>query len=249
MPKKVSAIIPAYNEETTIAGVVKTCLKAPEIEEVIVVNDGSTDKTAENVRQIKSQRIKIIELTENQGKGAAIAEGVKKAKNEILLFLDADLINLEPYHLSSIISPVLKANVDMVIGDALAHFKPTLQLISPPLLWYFSGQRCLKKRFILKHLQKIKKSQYGLEILLNEIFKNKRVVVVPLFSAKTLHLVKEKKWTDWKASYVKEVFQLAQGVIKNKSKEYQKRFNKALVKTLASYFKTSIKKVRKFLEE
>ncbi|MGB9911716.1 MAG: glycosyltransferase family 2 protein [Microgenomates group bacterium] len=247
--KKVSVIIPAYNEETTIAGVVTTCLKTPEVAEIIVVSDGSTDQTVNEVKKIKSKKIKIIEFPENRGKGAAIAEGVLNAKKEILLFLDADLINLQPHHLSSLIWPVINDQVDMTIADLNSSFKPTLQFISPPLLWYFSGQRCLKKKFILKYLKKIEKSQYAIEILLNEIFKNKRVVVIPFYSSKPLHLLKHKKWKDWKASYAKEVFQLAQGVIKNKSKEYQKKFNRLLIKTLASYFKTSIKKIRQFLEE
>jgi len=246
---KVSCIIPAYNEESTIKGVVKTCLKTPEIGEIIVVSDGSTDKTVDRVRQIKSKKIKIIELGKNYGKGFAVVQGIKAAKNESLLFLDADLINLKPHHLSSLIWPVISNKVDMTVGDWTSSFRPKLQFIPTPLLWYFSGQRCLKKRFILPYLGKIEKSQYAIEIFLNQIFKNKRVVVIPFISTKTLHIVKEKKWNDWKVSYVREVFQLAQGVIKNKSQAYKERFQKELIKNLASYFKTTAKKIRQFLEE
>lgn len=248
MPEKVSVIIPAYNEETTIVGVVKTCLKTPEIDEVIVVSDGSTDQTAEKARRLKSKKVKVIELPKNQGKGAAIAEGVKAAKNEILLFLDADLVNLFPHHLSSLIWPVINNQAEMTIGDLDPSFKITPQIISRFLLW-FSGQRCLKKKLILRHLERIKKSQYGVEVLLNEIFKNKKVVVIPLISEKTLYVLKPKKWKNWKASYAKEVFQIAQVVIKNKSREYQKKFNRLLIRGLASYLKTNIKKIRQILEE
>jgi len=246
---KVSCIIPAYNEESTIAGVVKTCLKAPEIGEIIVVSDGSTDKTADRIRQIKSKKIKIIDLPENHGKGFAIVQGVKAAKNETLLFLDADLINLEPHHLSSLIWPVTEGRTDMTIGDLTTGVKTDFKLFSFPPLWYFSGQRCLKKSFISRHLGKIEKSQYGIEIIINEIFKNKRVVIIPLISLKPLHLAKEKKWNDWKVSYVKEVFQLAQGVIKNKNQKHKEKFQKELIKNLASYFKTTAKKISQFLEE
>jgi len=246
---KVSCIIPAYNEELTIAGVVKTCLETPEIGEIIVVSDGSTDKTVDRVRQIKSKKLKIIELPENHGKGFAVAQGVGVAKNETLLFLDADLVNLEPHHLSSLIWPVINNRADMTIGDLVARTKTDFKLFSFPSLWYFSGQRCLKKSFIFRHLGKIKKSQYTIEIILNEIFKNKRVAIIPLISLKPLHLAKEKKWNDWKVSYAREVFQLAQGVIKNKSQTYKEKFQKELIKNLASYFKTTAKKIRQFLEE
>ena len=246
---KVSCIIPAYNEESTIAGVVKTCLKTPEIGEIIVVSDGSTDKTVDSVRQIKSKKIKIIDLPENHGKGFAVAEGVEKAKYENLLFLDADLVNLKPYHLSSLIWPVINNQADMTIGDWEAKFKTEFKFFTSPVMWYFSGQRCLKKKFIIGQLAGIKKSQYGVEMTLNEIFKNKRVVVIPLISQKSLHVVKEKKWKDWKVSYIKEGFQIAQNLIKNKSESYKKKFKEELIKIFASYFQTTSKKIRQILEE
>lgn len=243
MNPKVSAIIPAYNEETTVAGVVKVCLKVPEIEEVIVVNDGSTDQTAQKVQQIKSKKVKIVNLAENQGKGAAIAEGIKGAKNEVLLFLDADLINLEPHHISSLIWPVITDRADMSVhvwsSNSLSFFYP----------WQLNGQRCLKVKFIKKFLKEIANSKYGVEIILNEIFKNKRIVVVPLVSSKPLHVLKLQKNEDWLRGYIKEVFQISKVFLKNKSKNYKEKFKKEFIKTLASYFKTSIKKIRQILEE
>ena len=167
---KVSCIIPAYNEESTIAGVVKTCLKTPEIGEIIVVSDGSTDTTVDRVRQIKSKKIKIINLPENHGKGFAVAQGIKEAKNEFLLFLDADLINLEPHHLSSLIWPVINNRADMTVA-IWGSFSPNV-LYS----WQLNGQRCLEAKFIKRFLKELSSSKYGLEILLNEIFKNKRRV-------------------------------------------------------------------------
>jgi hypothetical protein len=113
-----------------------------------------------------------------------LPKGVKAAKNEILLFGDADLINLKPHHLSSLIWPLARDRAGMSIGDWSSGFRPQLNLITSPLLWYFSGQRCLKKKFIFPYLKKIAKSEYGIEIILNEIFKSKRVVVVPWVSNK-----------------------------------------------------------------
>jgi len=240
---KVSCIIPAYNEESTIAGVVKTCLKTPEIEEIIVVSDGSTDKTVDRVRQIKSKKLKIIELPENHGKGFAIAQGVRAAKNEILLFLDADLINLEPHHLSSLIWPVINDQADMTIA-VWGSFSPNV-LYS----WQLNGQRCLKVKFIKRFLKELSSSKYGLEILLNEIFKNKRRIAVPLIFPKQPHILKHQKDENWIRNYIKEAFQITKTFIKTKTKESQKKIKEELIKNFASYFQTTSKKIHQFLEE
>jgi len=241
--EKVSCIIPAYNEESTIAGVVKTCLKTPEIDEIIVVSDGSTDKTAERVRQIKSKKIKIIDLPENHGKGFAVVQGIKAAKNETLLFLDADLINLKPHHLSSLIWPIINNQADMAIA-VWGSFSPNV-LYS----WQLNGQRCLKSKFIKRFLKDLASSKYGLEILLNEIFKNKRRVAVPLIFSKHPHILKHQKDENWIKNYIKESFQVAKAFIKTKTKGSQKKIKEELIKNFASYFHLTTKKIRKFLEE
>ena len=91
---KVSAIVPGFNEEKTISKVVDCLLKSPEIKEVIAINDGSTDKTLTILKRFKSQ-IKLIDLKKNQGKGYALTAGINQAKNEVLMFMDADLVNLK----------------------------------------------------------------------------------------------------------------------------------------------------------
>ncbi|MGB9706979.1 MAG: glycosyltransferase family 2 protein [Microgenomates group bacterium] len=241
--EKVTCIIPAYNEESTIAGVVKTCLETPEIGEVIVVSDGSTDKTVEKVQKIKSKKLKIIALPENHGKGFAVAKGVKMAKNEILLFLDADLINLQPHHLSSLIWPVINNQADMSVGIWGAFSPNTLYS------WQLSGQRAFKAKYIKNHLKEIASSKYGLEIVLNEIFKRKKIVTVPLISSKPLHIIKYKKNSPWIREYIKEGLQIGKVFLKNKSKNYQKKFKTELIKIFASYFRTTAKKIRQILEE
>ena len=91
----ISAIIPAYNEENTIAAVINTLKKVSDIQEIIVVSDGSEDKTAQIARE---RQVTVIELPKNMGKGAAIKTGLDASKGEVLLFLDADLIGLKEMH-------------------------------------------------------------------------------------------------------------------------------------------------------
>ncbi|MEM3408077.1 MAG: glycosyltransferase family 2 protein [Candidatus Micrarchaeia archaeon] len=88
----VSFIIPAYNEEETILDTIKSVLKSdyPKDKiEIIVVNDGSTDKTAEVVKTIKDKRVKLINK-KNSGKADSLNKGIEKAKGEIIVTLDAD---------------------------------------------------------------------------------------------------------------------------------------------------------------
>lgn len=92
---KISIVIPAYNEEKRIMPTldqVSSFLKKEVIEyEIIVVNDGSTDKTAELVASLGDSLIRVIDFPANQGKGAAVKAGVLASQNDLTLFTDADL--------------------------------------------------------------------------------------------------------------------------------------------------------------
>ncbi|MEI6090163.1 MAG: dolichyl-phosphate beta-glucosyltransferase [bacterium] len=88
-----SLIIPAYNEETRLKGTLETAIKYLNSNysnfEILVVDDGSTDKTCEVVRAFDN--VKLIELGTNQGKGAAVRKGILSAVGKIRIFTDADL--------------------------------------------------------------------------------------------------------------------------------------------------------------
>jgi len=95
MAKKISLVIPAYNEEKLIVSSIKNILtymlKNKYNFEVIVVDDGSKDKTKEKVRSIKDKHVKLLSYKPNKGKGHAVKKGMLAAKGDLLLFLDADL--------------------------------------------------------------------------------------------------------------------------------------------------------------
>jgi glycosyltransferase involved in cell wall biosynthesis len=109
----ISAIVAAYNEEETIAEVLTALQKSSSIDEIIVVSDGSTDRTVEIARSFDT---KTISLRENQGKGYAMRLGVEHAANEILFFVDGDMVDLSPAHIDSLITPVVRGEVDMNNG-------------------------------------------------------------------------------------------------------------------------------------
>nr|HPL52782.1 glycosyltransferase family 2 protein [Bacillota bacterium] len=136
----VTAIIPAYNEEQTIANVVNCVKNVDKIQKIIVVSDGSSDMTAEIAKKCGAE---VIELNENIGKGGAIKAGINKCKTEIILFLDADLIGLTEKHILSLIEPVIENDADMTIGIFKNGRIATdlAQKVSP----YLSGQRAIKR--------------------------------------------------------------------------------------------------------
>ena len=95
--KKISFIVIAYNEERNIANCIRSISNQEGLKnsnyEIIVVNDGSKDKTAIIVFNLSknSKRIQLIDLKENRGRGFARHEGVKRAKGDYIVFIDTDI--------------------------------------------------------------------------------------------------------------------------------------------------------------
>lgn len=88
--QNISLVIPAHNESDVISKTVKDFLENFPNAEIIVVDDGSSDNTYGIAKSVKNKRLKVVRLSERSGKGAAVAEGVKKAGNGIVGFVDAD---------------------------------------------------------------------------------------------------------------------------------------------------------------
>jgi len=181
---KISCVIPAYNEENRVGKVVKVVKSCSLISEVIVVSDGSIDKTAEEAKLAGAD--KVIELKENIGKGGAVFKGAEIANYPILLLLDADLISLKEEHLKRLIDPFFKKEVDMVIGV----LKDDLGQKILPLI---SGQRVVRRDFILR-FPEIKKSRFNLEILMNKFAKKLKYKVVFVELENLYHFKKEEKY-------------------------------------------------------
>ncbi len=77
-----------------VAETMEALLRSPNVDEVIAVNDGSTDRTLQILQRFAG-RIGVVDLGENKSKGFAMAEGVRRARRDIALFVDAHLLNLQ----------------------------------------------------------------------------------------------------------------------------------------------------------
>lgn len=116
---KLSIIIPAYNEENTIEEIIKRVsdVELPVEKEIIVIDDKSTDKTAEILRQIQPKYSLIwAENPKNMGKGAAIRIGLKKASGDFVIIQDADL-EYDPKDYKNLLKPFFEQNAQVVYGS------------------------------------------------------------------------------------------------------------------------------------
>jgi glycosyltransferase involved in cell wall biosynthesis len=137
---KLSIIVPVYNEENTIDTILDIIEKVDLADlglekEIIVVNDGSDDKTGEILRQWQ-ERIIFLEHNKNQGKGASIKTALKVASGDIIIIQDADL-EYDPKEYEKLLSPILKGKADVVYGSRFIGSEPRHVL----LFWHYLGNR------------------------------------------------------------------------------------------------------------
>lgn len=156
--KTVSIVIPAFNEEKSIGHVLETVKKVSEITQIIVVDDGSTDNTSGIVSKFTD--VILLKHEKNRGKGSAMKTGLKKVTNDIVLFLDADLSEINQYQVESIIKPILEGNADITKTKFKREAGRVTELTAKPLLQFFfpelnfdqplSGQFAAIKSFLDK---------------------------------------------------------------------------------------------------
>jgi len=158
---KVSAIIAAYNEQDTIANVIRAVEGHPLVDEIIVVDDGSKDATSERARETSAR---VITLEKNEGKAGAMDAGVRTARNNTILFLDADILGLTHEIITLTATPVLAAKCGMFVAirarrtywmNRLLYFIPVL-----------GGERALTKE-IWRSVPRIYRKGFQIEIALN----------------------------------------------------------------------------------
>lgn len=164
-----SVVIPAFNEEESIEHVISAVKQVDVIDQIIVVDDGSKDNTASIVSKIPG--VLLIKHRTNKGKGSAMNTGLKKVKNEVVLFLDADLREIQKQQIETIVKPILQGNADIAKTKFKREAGRVTELTAKPLLQFFfpelsfaqplSGQFAATKTF----LDKIDlENDYGVDI-------------------------------------------------------------------------------------
>lgn len=203
----VTTIIPAYNEGKNIGQVLTTICSVDMIDKIIVVSDGSIDDTVEVA---KTFGVDIVELDKNYGKGFAMKTGLNYTKSPIILFLDADLKGIQPYHINALLEPICLDMVDMTLGifNEGRGVTDLAQRVTP----FLTGQRGVKKSILDEIQEKNGWSEgFGVELMLTKhaIENQLRILEVPLQHVS--HAMKEEKMglTKGVASRLKMYWEIA----------------------------------------
>ena len=115
--KKLSIIIPVYNECNTVEEVIRRVKTVPFPKEIIIVNDGSTDGTGKLLEKYSEDPdIKIVHCEQNSGKGVAVRLGLERASGDLVTFQDADL-EYDPGDFPALIEPIEEGRADVVFGS------------------------------------------------------------------------------------------------------------------------------------
>ena len=154
-------LIPAFNEQATLRNIVEVALAA-DLGPVLVVDDGSTDATAELAL---ASGATVLSLPENAGKGGAVFAGTAAFQTEVILMVDADLTGLTPQHLHDLAAPLLAGTTDMTRGVfAGGRWRTTaVQRLTPQL----NGQRAILREKLLS-VPALANSRYGIEVAITE---------------------------------------------------------------------------------
>lgn len=163
-----SCIIPAFNENPRVLGVINAIVNVPEVTEIVCIDDGSIDDTYNSVRE-KFPNITLVHHGTNLGKTAAIRSGMKLASEEGILLIDGDLINVDHKEISQAIRVFEKNRLDSLLLCA----KPVdsvdlLFRIFPRLSHCVTGNRIIRKEDLSKALDSPNLKNYQLEIAQNK---------------------------------------------------------------------------------
>jgi len=200
---RVSLIIPAYNEAGTVGDVVRAAVEARIFSEIILVDDGSDDGTGAAYERARKSllsgaepgvvlpQMKLVAHARNLGKALAMRDGLQLATGEVVMFIDADLIGLEPSHLHSMLAPLTegsgyKASLGVFVGGR--PVTTMAQKIAP----FISGQRaCFRKD--LKGFTAWERVGFGVETALNRYLNEQGIKVRVVELTGLTHRMKEEK--------------------------------------------------------
>ncbi|MBW3669815.1 MAG: glycosyltransferase family 2 protein [Actinobacteria bacterium] len=182
----IDVVVPARNEGLTVADVVSTCRGCTYARDVIVVDDGSTDDTAEKAAAAGAR---VVRRERGGSKAHAMAAGVHAGDADAVLFVDADLRGLASHHLDDICRPFVEGRAVMSIGTFDYGMWNPLVLRLPPT----TGERVVP-RWVFDAVPPAKLDGYTIEVMLNEVIAEGRLPTVARVMTGVSHRTKREKF-------------------------------------------------------
>jgi glycosyltransferase involved in cell wall biosynthesis len=190
---RISCIICAFNEAPRIGAVLAVASAHALLSEIIVVDDGSTDATADVVRRFPS--VRLISCSVNRGKSAAMAIGIAAARCELLMLLDADLKGLESREITALAAPVLSGEADL----SLSLRQNSLLMFRIIGLDFVSGERVVRKELLSEVLSDIHRlPRFGIEVFMNRRIIERRLSIAVTHWPHVTQARKTEKLGTWK---------------------------------------------------
>ncbi|NIM02561.1 glycosyltransferase [bacterium] len=209
---KLSVIMPVFNEESTILKIIDRVRKVDIDKQIVIVDDGSIDRTREILENLSDEDIKVIYHAENRGKGSAIRTAIPYLEGEVTVIQDADL-EYDPQEYHKLVRPIIDGKASIVYGSRFLQFNKPIYLRyllgNKFLTWLINILYCSRitdsytcyKAFetgVLKNLTLgAKRFEFEAEVTIKLLKKGYEIREVPIsYSPRTLREGKKINWKD-----------------------------------------------------
>jgi glycosyltransferase involved in cell wall biosynthesis len=169
----VSVLVPAYDEEATIEGVIRKVAGLPLQLEILAVDDGSRDRTGEVLQALEGEVgvLRVLRHERNQGKGAALRTAIAASTGDLVVIQDADL-EYDPDDIPRLIDPILAGVADVVYGTRLRGGRPQ----RAHLFWHYAGNRFLSLLTNVLYNTTISDMEVGYKAFRGDLIRSVRLV-------------------------------------------------------------------------
>lgn len=183
---RLSVVIPAFNEQDTIAEIIKKVQAIPIDKEIIAVDDGSTDKTAEILRGLEYDNLRVLSHGSNRGKGGALKTAFSHVNGDVIIIQDADL-EYDPREYPRLIEPIAEGHAEVVYGSRVSSGRPQRMY----MFWHRVGNNFLALLTNLLYNTTLTDMETGYKVFVKKVIDNMNIrsrdfTVEPEITAKIL---------------------------------------------------------------
>ena len=170
---KISIITPCYNEEERIFRVMDEINFGDEETEIIIIDDGSSEKTVEVLKRLP-EKITVLRHEKNKGKAEGMRTGLKASHGDVVVFMDADLTGISLNQIKALAEPISKKMCDMVMG---IREKDVFYARIFGFANAFGGERAFSREELLKNINIFDEGGYMIEAAFNRYYLRKKKVL------------------------------------------------------------------------